>query len=37
MRLKPLRTERGTALVLTLLVIITLAGLTLGFSGESGV
>ncbi len=29
--------ERGTALVLTLLVIITLAGLTLGFSGESGV
>jgi general secretion pathway protein K len=34
---KALRTERGTALVLTLLVIITLAGLTLGFSGESGV
>ena len=29
--------ERGTALVLTLLIIITLAGLTLGFSGESGV
>jgi len=33
----PLQTERGTALVLTLLIIITLAGLTLGFSGESGV
>jgi len=29
--------ERGTALVLTLLIILTLAGLTLGFSGESGV
>ena len=36
-QLKTLKTERGTALVLTLLVIITLAGLTLGFSGESGV
>ena len=36
-RLKGLKTERGTALVLTLLIIITLAGLTLGFSGESGV
>jgi general secretion pathway protein K len=36
-KLKPLRTERGTALVLTLLVIITLAGLVLGFAGESGV
>jgi general secretion pathway protein K len=35
--LKGLKTERGTALVLTLLIIITLAGLTLGFSGESGV
>jgi|GEM_PF-120749 len=34
---KQLRGERGTALVLTLLIIITLAGLTLGFSGESGV
>jgi general secretion pathway protein K len=33
----PLKTERGTALVLTLLIILTLAGLTLGFSGESGV
>jgi general secretion pathway protein K len=33
----PLRTERGTALILTLLIIITLAGLTLAFSGESGV
>jgi type II secretory pathway component PulK len=33
----PLRTERGTALVLTLLIITTLAGLTIGFSGESGV
>ena len=32
-----LKSERGTALVLTLLVIITLAGLALGFSGESGV
>jgi general secretion pathway protein K len=32
-----LKGERGTALVLTLLIIITLAGLTLGFSGESGV
>jgi general secretion pathway protein K len=37
MTLSPLKSERGTALVLTLLVIITLAGLTLGFSGESGV
>ncbi len=37
MTLGPLKSERGTALVLTLLVIITLAGLTLGFSGESGV
>jgi general secretion pathway protein K len=37
MMLGPLKTERGTALVLTLLVIITLAGLTLGFSSESGV
>jgi general secretion pathway protein K len=36
MMLRPLKTERGTALVLTLLVIITLAGLTLGFSSESG-
>lgn len=35
--LKRLKTERGTALVLTLLIVITLAGLTLGFSGESGV
>jgi len=35
--LKTLRTERGTALVLTLLVIITLAGLVLGFAEESGV
>jgi len=34
---RALKTERGTALVLTLLIIITLAGLTLGFSGESGV
>jgi general secretion pathway protein K len=34
---KRLKDSRGTALVLTLLVIITLAGLTLGFSGESGV
>ena len=32
-----LGTERGTALVLTLLIITTLAGLTIGFSGESGV
>jgi general secretion pathway protein K len=32
-----LRDTRGTALVLTLLVIITLAGLTLAFSSESGV
>jgi general secretion pathway protein K len=32
-----LRSERGTALVLTLLIITTLAGLTIGFSGESGV
>ncbi len=31
------RGERGTALVLTLLIITTLAGLTIGFSGESGV
>ena len=37
LRFKRLKTEHGTALVLTLLVIITLAGLTLGFSGESGV
>jgi general secretion pathway protein K len=29
--------ERGTALILTLLIIATLAGLTIGFSGESGV
>jgi general secretion pathway protein K len=36
-KLKTLRTERGTALVLTLLVIITLAGLVLGFAEESGV
>ena len=36
-QLKTLKTERGTALVLTLLIIITLAGLTLGFSSESGV
>jgi len=36
-QLKILKTERGTALVLTLLIIITLAGLALGFSGESGV
>lgn len=35
--LKRHETERGTALVLTLLIIITLAGLTLAFSGESGV
>ncbi|MGE5840457.1 MAG: type II secretion system minor pseudopilin GspK [Deltaproteobacteria bacterium] len=35
--LKRLKMERGTALVLTLLIIITLAGLALGFSGESGV
>ena len=35
-QLKTLKTERGTALVLTLLIIITLAGLTLGFSSESG-
>jgi general secretion pathway protein K len=34
---KQLRDSRGTALVLTLLIIITLAGLTLGFSSESGV
>jgi len=34
---KRLRDSRGTALVLTLLIIITLAGLTLGFSSESGV
>jgi general secretion pathway protein K len=34
---RALKTERGTALVLTLLIIITLAGLALGFSGESGV
>jgi len=34
---KTCASERGTALVLTLLIIITLAGLTLGFSGESGV
>ncbi len=34
--LSPLKTERGTALVVTLLIIITLAGLTLGFSSESG-
>jgi general secretion pathway protein K len=32
-----LKSERGTALVLTLLIITTLAGLTIGFSGESGV
>ncbi len=32
-----LKTEHGTALVLTLLIIITLTGLTLGFSSESGV
>ncbi|MBN2033368.1 MAG: type II secretion system minor pseudopilin GspK [Deltaproteobacteria bacterium] len=31
------KAERGTALVLTLLIITTLAGLTIGFSGESGV
>jgi general secretion pathway protein K len=36
-KLKPLGTENGTALILTLLVILTLAGLTLAFSGESGV
>jgi general secretion pathway protein K len=36
-KLKPLGTERGTALILTLLIILTLAGLTLAFSGESGV
>jgi general secretion pathway protein K len=35
--LTPLRTERGTALILTLLIILTLAGLTMAFSGESGV
>jgi general secretion pathway protein K len=35
--LRTLKTERGTALILTLLVIATLAGLTIGFSGESGV
>jgi len=35
--LDALKTERGTALVLTLLIIITLTGLTLGFSSESGV
>jgi general secretion pathway protein K len=29
--------QRGTALILTLLIILTLAGLTLAFSGESGV
>lgn len=32
-----LKSERGTALILTLLIITTLAGLTIGFSGESGV
>jgi general secretion pathway protein K len=32
-----LNSERGTALVLTLLIVTTLAGLTIGFSGESGV
>ncbi|MFO7461628.1 MAG: type II secretion system minor pseudopilin GspK [Desulfatiglandales bacterium] len=31
------KSERGTALVLTLLIVTTLAGLTIGFSGESGV
>jgi general secretion pathway protein K len=36
-RFKTCASERGTALILTLLIIITLAGLTLGFSGESGV
>jgi general secretion pathway protein K len=36
-KLKTGANERGTALVLTLLILITLAGLTLGFSGESGV
>jgi len=36
-QLKTLKTERGTALVITLLIIITLAGLTLGFSSDSGV
>jgi len=36
-KFKTCASERGTALVLTLLIIITLAGLTLGFSGESGV
>ena len=36
-RFKTCASERGTALVLTLLIIITLAGLTLGFSSESGV
>jgi len=35
--LRRLKTERGTALILTLLIIATLAGLTIGFSGESGV
>jgi general secretion pathway protein K len=32
-----LKAERGTALILTLLIIATLAGLTIGFSDESGV
>jgi len=32
-----LRAEGGTALIMTLLIIATLAGLTIGFSGESGV
>ena len=36
-QLKILKNERGTALVLTLLIIITLAGLALGFSGVVGV
>jgi general secretion pathway protein K len=35
--LKRLKNDRGTALVLTLLIIATLAGLTIGFAGESGV
>ena len=35
--LRRLKSERGTALILTLLIIATLAGLTIGFSGESGV
>jgi general secretion pathway protein K len=36
-RKMPPKGERGTALIMTLLIIATLAGLTIGFSGESGV